>query len=187
MGEESRGASPVIGVILMVAVVVILAAVVSTATFGFLSNLREPAPHIAASSGELTAQDGNDGGIVLLTHEAGDTVRIADLEIAVRAECNSGTKHGRIVNLPAENAIRESDGQIEGDNIFDGRYLKTIDNVVDKVDDGGALLKSRYSAGSTILFRVPKSKCQLTSGSELSVRVIHTPSKSIILRRQLAA
>jgi len=189
MGSESRGASPAVGIILMVAIVVIIAAVISVSSFGFLGNLRDPAPNIAAASGDLTTQSGNGGGIVLLTHKGGDSVRVADLEIGVRAECKSGTKRGRIVNLPAgsENAIRASDGQIEGDNIFDESYLKTIDNGVDRVNDGGALLKNRYSASSTILFRIPKSKCELTPGSEVSVQVVHTPSQSVILRKQMTA
>jgi flagellin-like protein len=187
--RESRGASSVIGVILMVALVVILAAVISTFSFGFVDSLREPAPNIAKSSGAFVPQDGNDGGIVLLTHEAGDSVRIEHLEIAVQAECNGGAKQGRIVNLPAGagNAIRASDGQIEGDNIFDERSLNTIDNVVPQVNNGGALLKTQYTAGSTILFRIPKNKCELTSGSEVTVRIIHTPSQSVIIEKRLTA
>lgn len=185
--RESRGVSPVIATVLMVAVVVVLAAVISVFSFGFIDNVREPAPSIAESSGALTPQEGNNGGIVLLTHEAGETVRTADLEIAVRAECNSGTRQGRIVNLPAGAAIRASDGQIDGDNIFDERYLKTIDNAVAQINDGGALLKTQYASGETILFRIPKNKCDLTSGSEVSVRIVHTPSQSVIIGKRLTA
>lgn len=187
--RRSRGASPVIGIILMVAVVVVLAAVVSVYSFGFIDNVRESGPNIAESSGAFTPQDGNNGGIVLITHEAGDSVRVNDLEIAVRAECNSGAKQGRIVNLPAGagNAIRVSDGQIENDNIFDERSLNTIDNAVNQVNDGGALLKTQYSAGNTVLFRIPKDKCELTAGSEVSIRIIHTPSQSVIINKQLTA
>jgi len=187
--NESRGASSVIGVILMVALVVILATVISIFSLGFVDNLREPAPNIADSSGAFVPQAGNDGGIVLLTHEAGDTVRVEELEIAVRAECADRVKQGRIVNLPAGagNAIRASDGQIEEDNIFDERSLNTIDNAVSQVNDGGALLKAQYAAGDTILFRLPKNKCELTSGSEVTVRIIHTPSQSVIIEKQLTA
>jgi FlaG/FlaF family flagellin (archaellin) len=121
----------------MVALVVILAAVISTFSLGFVDGLRDPGPNTTQSSGEFTPQDGNDGGIVLLTHEAGDSVRIKELEIAVQAECTGGIKQGRIVNLPAGagNAIRASDGQINRNNIFDERSLKTIDNVVSQIND----------------------------------------------------
>ncbi|OYR76616.1 hypothetical protein DJ71_18045, partial [Halorubrum sp. E3] len=177
------------GTIRLVAVVVLLGAVIAVYAFGLVSDLREPAPTIAQSSGDFTPQDGNKGGIVLLTHESGDTVRTADLEIAVQAECDAGTKRGRILNLPAgaENAVRESDGQITGDNIFDERSLNTIDNAVARIDDGGALLKPRYATGDTVLFRIPRSKCVLAPGSEVSVRVVHTPSQSVIVEERLNA
>jgi len=189
MISDARGASPVIGTVLVVAIVVVLAATLSVFAGGFLDELREPAPTVARSSGALTPQDGTDGGIVLITHEAGETVRIADLEITVRADCTSGTKRGRIVNLPAEagNAIRSSDGQIKGDNIFDERSLNAIDNAVPEVNDGGALLRQRYAAGGTILFRIPSGKCELTAGSDVSVRVVHTPTQSVIIESRLTA
>ncbi|WP_079988834.1 type IV pilin [Halosegnis longus] len=144
--DDSRGVSSVVGVVLVVALAVALAGIISTFALGFTDGLREPAPNIAQSSGAFVPQDGTDGGIVLLTHEAGDTVQIADVEIAVRANCREGTKQGRIVNLPAgnENAIRVPDGQIEGQNIFDERSLNAIDNPVSQVNDGGALLQSAY-------------------------------------------
>ncbi|WP_157533010.1 type IV pilin, partial [Haloferax profundi] len=51
----NRGVSSVIATVLMVAVVVILAAVISAATFGFTSDLRHPGPTVAESSGRLLA------------------------------------------------------------------------------------------------------------------------------------
>jgi FlaG/FlaF family flagellin (archaellin) len=189
MPRDTRAASPAIGSVLVVVVVVVLAASISVFALGFLDDLRDPAPVVAQSSGAFTPQDGTSGGIVLITHEAGETVQIEDIEIAVRAECTSGTKQGRIVNLPAGagNAIRESDGQITGDNIFDERSLNSIDNAVSEVSDGGALLRTRYAAADTILFRLPKGKCELTAGSEVSVRIVHTPSESVIIEKQLTA
>jgi len=108
----------------------------------------------------------------------------------VRAECEAETKQGRIVNLPAgeENAIREKDGQIEGDVIFDERSLNIIDNEVDGVNDGGALLQGgQYTAGDTMIFRIPTSDCELTDGSEASVQVIHNPSDSVIIDQSFVA
>ncbi|MFC6864395.1 hypothetical protein ACFQGE_13115 [Halomicroarcula sp. GCM10025817] len=86
---------------------------------GFTEDLDEPAPNVAQSSGAFIPQDGNSGGVVKLTHVDGESVAISDIEIAVRAECEAGTRQGRIVNPPAGsyNAVRQSDGQIEGDDI----------------------------------------------------------------------
>lgn len=189
LSRDFRGASPVVSVILVVALVVVLAGAVSAFAFGFTDNLREPAPAIAESTGAFTPQDGTGGGIVLLTHEGGETVQVANVEIVTLAECRGGTKQGRIVNLPAGdgNAIRVSDGQITGQNIFDERSLNSIDNAVSQVNDGGALLSSQYAAGDTILFRIPENKCELTSGSEVTLRVVHTPSQAVIIKKQLTA
>lgn len=190
MSRRRRAVSPVLSTVLMVAVVVVLGATISVFAFTFLDSVDDPAPNIAQTSGAFVPQDGDDGGIVQITHEAGDSVRVSDIEIAVRAACAGGTKQGRIVNLPAGsgNDIDESDGQIEGDNIFDERSLTTISNKVSGVDDGGALLHNEaYDAGETILFRIPSGDCTLESGSEVSVRVVHTPSEAVIIEQELTA
>jgi len=190
MAGQSRGVTSVIAIVLMVAVTVVVAATVSVVAIGLLENVRDPAPTVAQSSGKFLPQDGNDGGIVQITHVSGDTVAVSDIEISVRAACLSGTKEGRIGNLPAgdQNAIRESQGQITGDNIFDERSLRSIDNNADGVTDGGALLhQEQFVSGDTILFRLPSDKCELTQGREISVQVVHVPSESIIIEQTLRA
>jgi len=180
--------SSALATILLVAVVVILAATLSVFALDFLSGLDEPAPAIAESSGEFLPQDGFEGGVVQLTHLAGDSVPVSDIEISVRAGCDSGTRQGRMVNLPAGagNDISAADGQIEGDNIFDERSLNSIDNAVDGISNGGALLHNdEYTAGETTIFRIPASKCTLTAGSEISVRVVHAPSQAVIINQDL--
>lgn len=190
MNQQNRAVTPVISTILMIAIVVGLAATISVFVLDFTEDLDDPAPNVGQSTGSFLAQDGNGGGIVKLTYVAGDPVKISDLEISVRAECKVGTRQGRIVNLPAGsyNAIRQSDGQIEGDEIFDESSLNIIDNQVEGIDNGGALLQGgEYTAGDTIIFRIAKSDCELTQGSEMSVRVIHNPSQSVIIDKDLIA
>ena len=177
--RDRRAVSPVISVVLMVAVVVVLAATTSVFVLGLGESVSDPSPTVAQSSGEFAPQDGFDGGIVNITHQAGDTVSTSALEIAVTAECEGGQKRGRLVDLPATSGNAISDDQIEGANIFDQLSLNRY--------GGGALLDSEYSAGETILFRIPKSKCELTSGSEVTVRVVHTPTEGVIIDRALTA
>lgn len=190
MSENWRGASSVISVILMVAVVVILSATASVAFLDISENINEPAPQIAQSTGEFITNKegtGSSGGIVKIKHIAGDSVAITDIEIVVRAECDDGTKQGRIVNLPAGdgNAIRESDGQIKGDNIFDGSSLNTIAGNVDGVSDGGALLNDEeYTAGDSIIFRIDQ-ECVIKTGNRVSVQIVHIPSEAIIIDKNL--
>lgn len=190
MNKQDRGVAPVISTILIVAIVVVLAAILSVFVLDFTEDIGDSAPNVGQSTGSFLPQDGNSGGIVKITHVAGDSVEISDIEISVAAECKAGTRQGRIVNLPAGawNAIRESDGQIEGDDIFDESSLNSIDNQVEGVDNGGALLQGGdYTAGDTIIFRIAKSDCELEQGSVISVHVIHNSSQSIIIEKELIA
>lgn len=65
--ESKRGVSPVIGVILMVAVVVVLAAIIGAFAFGFGGDLNDTAPN-AQYDVEI------DGDDVTLLHEGGETI-----------------------------------------------------------------------------------------------------------------
>ena len=180
---------------MMVAIVVILAATVSVFSLGFADDITRPGPLVGQSSGELLAfQDGSDEQIVRITHIAGDSITVSNIEISVRAECKDGMKQGRIVNLPAEdgNDIDENDdglSQIEGDNIFSGRSLKTIDNNVDGVSNGGALLHGdgQYAAGESIIFRISKGDCEIATGGQVTVRIVHTPTNSVVIKETLTA
>ena len=120
--SASRGVSSVVATILLVAVVVILAATVSVFVLGVADDVDEAAPTVAQSSGELVTQDGNDGGIVRLTHEGGDSLTVSNLEIVVDAREACG-KTGRLVNLPAEGGDpRPTAEYVRGDDVFDNSY-----------------------------------------------------------------
>ena len=74
--DDNRAVSPVIGVILMVAITVILAAVIGTFVLGLGDQLQDTTPR--ASFGFETADEKQR---VSITHESGDTVAAADLEV----------------------------------------------------------------------------------------------------------
>jgi flagellin-like protein len=77
-GSESsdRGVSPVIGVVLMAAVAVVLAAVVAMMAFGFEDRLRDPAPNGGFEQEYVAsgADNTNDRPYVTITHQVGRTV-----------------------------------------------------------------------------------------------------------------
>ncbi|WP_251342711.1 type IV pilin [Haloplanus halophilus] len=82
---EDRAVSPVIGVILMVAITVILAAVIGTFVLGLGDQVSDSAPQ-ASFSFEFsdTGDDGFGGGAddyVNLTHEGGETLEAADIDV----------------------------------------------------------------------------------------------------------
>ncbi len=74
--DDDRAVSPVIGVILMVAITVILAAVIGTFVLGLGDQVQNTTPR--ASFGFDTV----DGGqVVEITHESGDGITASDLSI----------------------------------------------------------------------------------------------------------
>ena len=72
---DDRGVSPVIGVILMVAITVILAAVIGTFVLGLGDSLGDSAPTASIDS-EVTNSD-----TVTFTHRGGDRVASENIEI----------------------------------------------------------------------------------------------------------
>jgi len=75
--DDDRAVSPVIGVILMVAITVILAAVIGTFVLGLGDQVQSTTPQ--ASFGFETE---NDKQNVVITHESGDSITITDLTIS---------------------------------------------------------------------------------------------------------
>jgi len=74
---DDRAVSPVIGVILMVAITVILAAVIGTFVLGLGDQVQSTTPQ--ASFGFETASGQEE---VTITHETGDTIDAANLKIS---------------------------------------------------------------------------------------------------------
>jgi len=179
---SSRAVSPVIANILMVAIVVILATTISVFALGFTDGVNQSAPIVGQSSGELVPQDGDNDGIIRITHVAGDTVQVSNMEVVVDASDACG-KQGRLVNLPAPpggNNIDQSN--IEGDDIFDQRGYGW-----DAVPGPNAIHRSEYVPGEQIAFRITGGPCSINQGDEITVRVVHTPTNSVVITEMLTA
>ena len=180
MDSSSRAVSPVLSTIMMVAIVVILAATVSVFSLGFADDITRPGPLVGQSSGELVKDEpGSDDQIVRITHVAGDTLTVSNLEIAVDAGDACG-KQSRIVNLPT-NYI--------GDR-FGGKNQLGDDIIVDSSPDGGQLDTSAdgiWTAGETAIFRLASTECRLENGDTVTVRVVHMPTNSVVIKETLTA
>lgn len=183
---DEQAASSLIGVVLMIAVVVVLGGVVAGFGLGYAEKLTDPAPNVAESSGEITVQDGFDGGIVRIEHQAGDTVAVSDIEIAVDASRSCG-EQARIINLPAERNSPtfipfSDDNLLRGDDSFisKGSSQQEWDAGALHIDNGGS-----FSAGTFFEFRIASSECSLSPGDRVDVRVLYTPSDLIIIEENL--
>jgi flagellin-like protein len=178
---HDRGSSSVVGVVLMVGVVVILAAVVSVTVLSFTSDLRQPGPTVAQSSGQLIAdQPGSDDQIVRLTHEAGDPIPVDEIEIVAHA-CGL---RGRLVNLPASDGDPQPTGNyVQGDDLFDN----SANSVSGPIGENDKVVDGRWTAGETAEFRIANGACSLDTGDTAVIRVVYTPTNSIVIEEELTA
>jgi len=183
MSSMSRAVAPVVSTILMVAIAVILAAVLSVFALGFTEDVDDAAPVVGQSSGALENGSSNDKQIVTIRHIAGDTVAVENMEVAVGVTCRGGTKRGRLVDLPLQsNTISYgSNENIEGDDIFDTRIGGGPDVEL------AALTRESFQAGDKIEFRIPDNKCAIPQGGTVTVRVIHVPTNAVVITQELTA
>lgn len=80
---DDRAVSPVIGVILMVAITVILAAVIGTFVLG-LGDSVSSAPQVSLDASTSQTGDGNtDNDIVTIEHRGGDALDASNLKITI--------------------------------------------------------------------------------------------------------
>ncbi len=82
--DDDRAVSPVIGVILMVAITVILAAVIGTFVLGLGDQIQSTTPQ--ASFGFDTADGASE---VTVTHETGDSIASENLLLSAQTDFNS--------------------------------------------------------------------------------------------------
>ncbi|TKX80878.1 type IV pilin [Halorubrum sp. SD626R] len=83
--SDDRAVSPVTGVILMVAITVILAAVIGTFVLGLGDQVSDTAPQASFTI------DGNDSSVINVTKTGGQTVDTADLTLSVDGQVASSS------------------------------------------------------------------------------------------------
>ncbi|POG56061.1 type IV pilin [Haloferax marisrubri] len=90
---ESRAVSPVIGVILMVAITVILAAVIGTFVLGLGDQVGDTAPQASFAFDYDNDGGADDEAQVTITHESGDAVDADRLSISIDGAAPDGTNY----------------------------------------------------------------------------------------------
>ena len=162
--REEKAVSPVIGVILMVAITVILAAVIASFVFGLGAKAPKSAPQA-----QLTLSDASDNidetgntthdTVFVLEHKGGDSIAFGQMKVLVK---NSTMLLATITfdnNGIATNTT--------------GSYLNATVS-----DNAGA--NSMFDAGEWITF-VELDDKEVTSGDTLTVQVIDTQSNQLIV------
>ena len=121
--QDDRAVSPVIGVILMVAITVILAAVIGTFVLGMSDQVGSDTPR---ASFDMSV--GNSGSTVTITHETGDTIDGANVVITSTQAFDQATGSGSTweaidggsdveISAGSSISISHSTGDFTGDTV----------------------------------------------------------------------
>jgi flagellin-like protein len=118
--NDDDAVSPVIGVILMVAITVILAAVIATFVLGLGDQVSNTAPQASFS----TDYDGGNNELDI-THDGGDSIKAENLYL--RGDTGSGSNgynnagdNGRWDNLPGSSVSGDNSKVVAGDSASPG-------------------------------------------------------------------
>jgi flagellin-like protein len=128
-GNEGRAVSPVIGVILMVAITVILAAVIGTFVLGLGDRVSQASPN--ANFGFSYGTDAGNADSVEITHDGGDGVEYEQVKVTVGGQDaweagtaqNDFSTSGWDSKITAGDTLTVDEG---GEDIQDGDTVKVI-------------------------------------------------------------
>lgn len=166
--DEERAVSPVIGVILMVAITVILAAVIAAFVLDMGDELGETGPNVATEATTPADYDGENGDdLAYVTHTSGDSVVMDDVQIVVRDSDgqNIATFGGTEGWDEDEGLIQIGGEEADDTDEFGGAAQITI--VAQDETDGLA--------------------ADIESGDDFSVHFVHTPSDTTFVSHDLVA
>ena len=125
--ERENAVSPVIGVMLLLSIVIIMAALVSAFTGGVI-NQKEKAPSVNLAV--FTANYGDDLQIVF-EHRGGDQIRISDLRVSTWVHHPDGdmiaASHEGEYLFPDTNLLRSGGSVSTGDRADTSRFLNLND------------------------------------------------------------
>ncbi|WP_082224592.1 type IV pilin [Halolamina rubra] len=165
--DDDRGVSPVIGVILMVAITVILAAVIGTFVLGLGDSLQQ-APQsqlsVEDASADYNGGGANPGNAFVVSHDGGDALTMGDIRIVFEGPSSTYTFESGAF------AASQRDGVDGVDN----------DNLQLESSPGTAVTDSyEFSVGDTLTLVDNDGGSTLDEG-DYDVQIIHKPSESII-------
>jgi len=166
--NDDRGVSPVIGVILMVAITVILAAVIGTFVLGLGDSLQQ-APQSTlnaedASADYIQTATNQSGNAFEISHDGGDAIPLGDVRVVIDSASGSGSEQ-----------FEQGSWQSGGLNVtLNNNSISNADQPELAVGDS-LLIKNEDDSDTKIT----------TSDSAYRIRLIHIPSESIVLDQEV--
>ena len=160
--RDKKAVSPVIGVILMVAITVILAAVIASFVFGLGSKAPKTAPQaqIAISDAEASLSDSTTDDVMVVAHNGGEAISAGNMKIIVYYQNDT------LLDTLTFNTTSQK---------FDGTGKLTSDT---------QLGDNRFDPGDVIVIK-EDTGFNVNSGSILKVKILDTVSNQPITSAQV--
>ena len=153
--KDEDAVSPVIGVILMVAITVILAAVIAAFVFGMGGNLNQAPPTVSIIATNNAADSTLD---IKIVHSGGELLKGTEWKISVVSE---GTTPVYVTSYSGD------DFAVGGQIIMAGESDPTED--------------SHHFANTTPPWKYAPAGIDLETGYKYDVKIVHIPSNSLVL------
>ena len=158
---EDRGVSPVIGVILMVAITVILAAVIGAFVLGLGDQASSTAPQASINIDNIDASENE----TVLRHSGGDTIEWDETRLIIE---RVGEDEEVRWNQPSDDSFSSAD--------------RVTALTFNGTDDVGTL-----DTGSEIVNADDEASFEFESGDRISITLIDTASGEIFFDREVRA
>lgn len=159
---DTRGVSPVIGVILMVAITVILAAVIGTFVLGLGGNLQETPQaqlNVEDADASATVPAGDTNALIDINHRGGSEIPAEDYRVRVQT--------------PSDSSYTD---------VWTGSATANITSVTN-ADIGFGSNPGTLSVGSQLTVFATGDGAEADASGEYEVQIIHIPSDSILVDR----
>jgi len=141
--DDDRAVSPVIGVILMVAITVILAAVIGTFVLGLGDQVQNTTPRASIGFDTGTYSGGTGVDYVNITHESGDAISGSNLQVTLTgASTNFPADWPNTDDVTAGSEIAVVSSDRDSGNVDANRELRSAD----LADLGGETLRVVYDS-----------------------------------------
>ena len=177
MRRDEKAVSPVIGVILMVAITVILAAVIASFVFGIGSKAPKTAPTVqiglSDASQSLKSPTGSYVKLFMISHNGGDSIKCSEIKILIYNETNDALVDTLMYNTTVKTFQSTTTPYSTSGNGFNGTGYPWFNTT--PINDG------RLDPGDIVTVNMTLHPYQpITSGTTLLVKMIDTASNQPI-------
>jgi flagellin-like protein len=153
LNKNEEGVSPVIGVILMVAITVILAAVIAAFVFGMGGSLNEAPPSVSLTAASNGATSGED---IIIEHSGGEALAGSEWKVSV---VGAGSNTAYVFSDSADDFT-------VGDQLI--------------IENHETVTTSSYTFSTTWKYD-SSSGSAFVKGNKYDVKIVHIPSNSLVL------